>query len=87
MEGVVYLLCSATALACALLLLRGFRRTRARLLLWCALCFLALAAENAVLFADRVVVPEVDLLLVRRSLALAGVSALVFGLIWDTKPH
>jgi len=83
MEGTVYLLCAATALACGLLLLRGFRRTRTRLLLWCALCFLTLFAENAILFADRVIFPDVDLLLVRRALALAGVSVLVYGLVWD----
>jgi hypothetical protein len=82
-EGAVYLLCAATALACGVLLLRGYRRTHTRLLLWCGLCFLALFAENVVLFVDLVVVPEVGLLTVRQSLALVGVSVLLFGLVWD----
>lgn len=84
MEGAVYLLCAATALACAGLLLRGSYRTRTRLLLWCGLCFLLLFAENMVLFVDRVVIPEVDLLPVRRTIALVAVSVLLFGLVWDS---
>jgi hypothetical protein len=83
-EGAVYLLCAATALACGVLLVRGYVRRRTRLLLWCALCFFTLFVENSILFVDRVVVPDVDLLLVRRSLALVGVSVLLFGLVWDT---
>jgi hypothetical protein len=82
-EGAVYLLCAATALACGVLLARGYARRRTRLLLWCSLCFFALFVENTVLFVDRVVVPDVDLLLVRRSLALTGVGVLLFGLVWD----
>jgi hypothetical protein len=82
-EGVIYLLSAATALACALLLLRGYRRSRTRLLLWCGLCFLALFAENVMLFIDLEVLPEVDLLLVRRSLGLSGIGVLLFGLVWD----
>lgn len=84
MEGVVYVLCAATALACGLLLVRGFRRSRSRLLLWCGACFLILFAENAVLFLDLVVITNVDLLLVRRGLSLVAVSVLLFGLVWDT---
>lgn len=89
MEGLVYVLCTATALACGVLLLRGYFRGRVPLLLWCALFFLALALENGVLFVDRVVVPDVDLLPVRRGLGLAGVVVLLYGLIWevDRRPH
>jgi hypothetical protein len=82
-EGAVYLLCAATALACGLLLLRGFFRTRARLLLWCGLCFLILFAENVMMFVDDVIVPDVQLVLWRRGLALIGLSVLLFGLVWD----
>ncbi|VTT96846.1 Conserved uncharacterized protein OS=Stigmatella aurantiaca (strain DW4/3-1) GN=STAUR_7570 PE=4 SV=1 [Gemmataceae bacterium] len=83
MEGVVYLLCAATALACGVLLVRGYRRSRSRLLMWCGLCFLLLCAENVVLFIDLVVLPDLNLLVVRRGLTLAGVSVLLFGLVWD----
>ena len=85
MEGAVYLLCAATALACAVLLLRGARRSRARLLMWSGLCFLALAVENVVLFVDVVCVPEVDLSNLRLAVALAGMALLLYGLIWDVR--
>ena len=84
MEGAVYVLCAVTALACGVLLLRGYRRSRSRLLLWCGLFFLFMAAENAVLFIDLIVLPhDVDLLPVRRAVGLGGVIVLVYGLIWD----
>ncbi|HET6572916.1 MAG TPA: DUF5985 family protein [Fimbriiglobus sp.] len=84
-EGAVYVLCAATALACAVLLLRGYRRSRTRLLLWCGLCFLALTAENVVLFFDLVVYQDVDLMALRRACALVGVSVLLYGLVWEVR--
>ena len=83
MQGLVYLLCAATALICSALLFRGFRRNRARLLLWCALFFLSLALENATLFVDLVVVPQTDLFALRTSIALGGVVLLLIGLVWE----
>jgi hypothetical protein len=84
-EGAVYLLCAATALACCLLLLRGYRRSRVRLLLWCGLCFLALTVENAVLFVDLILIPEHDLALLHTSIAVAGLALLMYGLVWEVK--
>ena len=82
----VYSLCALTSLACALLLLRGFRRTGARLLLWSGLCFTGLALNNLVLFVDLVVIPTgPDLSLLRSATALFGVTVLVFGLVWDAQ--
>lgn len=85
MEGIVYLLCAATALACGLLLLRGYRRTRVRLLLWCGLCFLVLTFENVIVFADLIVFPETDLLGVRTAAGLAAGIMLLYGLVWESK--
>ncbi len=86
MEVAAYVLCTATALACAALLWRGYRRTGVRLLLWSAVCFLGLSLENAILFVDRVLMgPEVDLSVVRLSAALVGVSALLYGLVWEKR--
>jgi hypothetical protein len=84
-EGAVYLLCTATALACGLLLLRGYGRSRTRLLLWCGIFFLALTLENAILFADVVVFPETDLSAVRTAAALVGGLVLLYGLVWEAK--
>lgn len=87
MEGAIYLLCAATALACCLLLLRGYGRSRVRLLLWCGCCFLALTVENVVLFLDRIVFPgpQTDLSPFHITAAVAGVVLLLYGLIWEVK--
>jgi hypothetical protein len=84
-EGAVYILCSLTALACAVLLLRGYGRSGTRLLLWCGVFFLMMAVENAVLFVDVVMVPHIDLSGIRRAVPLIGVVLLLYGLIWEAK--
>lgn len=83
--GPVYLLCAVTALVCGALLFRGYRRGRTRLLLWCALFFLALALENLMVFVDLIIVPQTDLFFVRTAIALAGVTLFLGGLIWDVE--
>jgi hypothetical protein len=85
MATVVYALCALTSLACAVLLLRGYRHSRARLLLWSGLCFVGLAANNVILLVDKRVVPAIDLSLWRSLPALAGVAILLYGLVWDTR--
>jgi hypothetical protein len=80
---VVYTLCFLTSSACAWLLARSYRRSGARLLLWSCLCFVLLAANNMVLILDMLVLPDVDLRLGRLLLALAAVSVLLFGFVWD----
>ena len=83
MAEAVYLLCAATSLGSALLLLRGYLVSRTRLLLWSSLCFIGLFLNNALLFVDLVVAPQVDLLLLRNAVGLASLAILCFGLIWD----
>ena len=88
MAEAVYILCALTALACAVLLVRGYRRSRARFLLWSSLCFLALALNNVLLFVDKVIYAEIDmpaLSLARTGIALLGLTLLVYGLIWDAE--
>ena len=79
----VYVLCMLTSAFCAVLLLREYRRTHARLLFWSSLSFVAWAANHAFVFMDLVVLPAVDLSLVRSLLALMAISLLIYGLIWD----
>jgi hypothetical protein len=79
----VYTLCFLTSAACAVLLMRSYRRTGMRLLLWSGLCFIFLAANNLVVVLDMLVIPTVDLRLPRLALALAAVALLLFGFIWD----
>ncbi|HEX9933119.1 MAG TPA: DUF5985 family protein [Allosphingosinicella sp.] len=81
--AIVYVLCFATSSACAFLLGRSYRSTSARLLLWSALCFVFLAANNLLLFVDMLVIRDVDLRLGRLLLSLAAVGILLFGFVWD----
>ena len=85
MAALLYLLCMGTALACAGLLLRGYRRSRFRLLFWSGLCFCALSLENLILFLDRIIWPEIDLSLLRVAVALVGLAVLLYGLISNDK--
>lgn len=80
----IYALCAATCMVCAVLLLRGHRRSGARLLLWSGWCFVGLALNNVVLVIDMVALPEADLRLVRDAIGLLSVSTLIIGLVWDS---
>jgi hypothetical protein len=82
MAELVYILCMLTSAACAVLLLRSYRRARTQLLLWSSVCFIGLAVNNALLFLDLVVVgPSTDLTLIRNFTALVALMALLFGLV------
>ncbi len=84
MGPTVYVLCGLTSLLVAVLLLRGYRQSGTRLLLWSGLCFLGMTANNVLVFVDLVVVgPGLDLLGVRNLSAFAGMCLLLYGLIWD----
>lgn len=82
-SNIVYILCTLTALACAWLLLRGYLRTKVRLLWWAGLSFVLFTLNNAMVFVDVVSVPQFDLSLWRTVPALVGVSLLIYGLIWE----
>ena len=83
--AIVYALCALTALACAVLLLRAYGASGARLLLWGGLCFVGLTVNNVLLVVDLLFVPNVDLFTLRNVAALVGVAVLVWGLVWDTQ--
>jgi hypothetical protein len=85
MEGVVNIVGVITALTCSILLYRGYRRSGARLLCWGAACFLGLAFESAAIFVDRIVLPEISLIVYRQVIAIVGIGLLIFGLIWETQ--
>jgi Family of unknown function (DUF5985) len=79
----VYSLCFLTSAACAILLARSYTRAKARLLLWSALCFLFLAANNLLVIVDMLLLPTWNFALPRLLLSLAAISVLLFGFIWD----
>ena len=81
----VFLLCFATSSACALLLARSYARTKARLLLWSAVCFLFLAANNFAVILDLLVLPDRNFSLLRVTLSMIAVVVLLYGLVWDVE--
>lgn len=85
MANIAYILCTLTSIGCAVLLLRGYRQSRSRLLLWSGLCFAGLALNNVLLIVDMRLVPNVDLSSVRSLPALAGLLLLIFGVIWEKR--
>jgi uncharacterized membrane protein YdjX (TVP38/TMEM64 family) len=80
---VVYLLSFLTSALCSFLLARSYVRTRTRLLLWSASCFLFLAFNNLVVIVDMLLIPQNNFSVLRVALSLVGVSLLLFGLVWD----
>lgn len=85
MADIAYILCGLTSIGCAVLLLRGYKQTRSRLLFWSALCFIGLALNNILVFVDLRMLPDVDLSNVRSIPALIGLLLLIFGLIWEKR--
>jgi hypothetical protein len=84
MAEATYLLCAATSVLCAITLARGYRRSRAPLLLWSSLCFAGLALSNLLLVIDLLLVPTVDLSTLRTSIALLSMTVLLFGLVVES---
>ena len=85
MPEVVYLLCAITSVLAATLLVRSYRASRTRLLLWSSLCFVGLALNNLLLVLDLMVITSVDLSIVRQLTALVALLLLLYGLVWESK--
>ena len=85
MGATIYGLCALSTTCCAWLLLRAYSASRARLLAWSGICFALLALNNIVLVVDLVVLPSVNLLIVRNVSALLGIAAMLYGLISDER--
>jgi hypothetical protein len=76
-------LCTLTALACAVVMLRSYRRTGHRLLMWSGWCFVGLSVNNLLLVFDKVVFPQTDLTAARLLSGLISLLLLLFGLIYE----
>jgi hypothetical protein len=87
MAEVVYVLCSIASLTCAILLQRAWQAGRTPLLFWSALCFAGLALNGLLLVADFIVLPAIDLSTLRSLVALASLSAMLYGLVWHVGPR
>ncbi|MFA6117558.1 MAG: DUF5985 family protein [Sphingomonas sp.] len=81
----VYSLCFATSGACAFLLARRYLQTGIRVLLWSAICFVLLAGNNFMVILDLLVLPDINLGVIRLAFSAAGLGVLLFGFVWDLK--
>ncbi len=82
---VIYVLCTFTALTCAVLLLRSARRSGVRMLFWCGLFFSLLAVANALVIVDHYLFPDLQLWPVRNGTSLLAIAVLLYGLIFEER--
>jgi hypothetical protein len=80
---VIYLLCAATSLVAAAMLLRQYLRRRTPLLLWSSVGFVGLAINNVLVWVDLGLFTGVDLSLIRGAAGAIAMVVLVYGLIWE----
>jgi hypothetical protein len=83
--NLVYALCALTSILCAVLMVRSWVQRRERLHLLIGLGFVGLAINNSLLVADLMIVPTIDLSLVRAALGLVAIATLLFALIWEAR--
>lgn len=85
MAETVYVLCFLTSVIVAALLLRGYRQSGQRLLLWTSLGFVAFSVNNAFLIADLVIFRTSDLSLTRSMTMLLGVVLILYAMMFNER--
>lgn len=81
----IYLLCAATSLLAAFLLMRQYFASRTPLLLWSFLGFIGLAVNNVLVYVDLVLVRGADLSVPRAVAGAVAMLAIVYGLVWEAR--
>lgn len=81
----IYVLCFVASTTCTLLLLRGYRRSLTRLLLWSGLCFAFLSLNSLAVLFDILIFPQWDFQAWRHAASLMAVGVLLFGLVWESE--
>jgi hypothetical protein len=83
MATVIYSFCALTALVCALMLARGYKLSRNKLLYWGAWTFAGLTFSNVILIFDKIIFPEFDLTTFRLAVSAIALLPLIYGLVFD----
>ena len=81
----IYLLCAATSLLVAIMLMRQYLKSRTRLVLWSVISFAGLAVNSVLVYVDLVMYTGVDLSLYRSAAGAAAMAVMLYGLIWETR--
>jgi hypothetical protein len=84
LPAVVYILCALTSSLCAIALLGRYRASQVRLLFWSGLGFAGLAVNNIFLFIDLIIVPDINLSIVRTLPALLGLGVMIWGFVGES---
>jgi hypothetical protein len=79
----IYLLCAATSLLAAGLLIRQYRARRTSLLFWSSLGFVGLGLNNVLVYLDLSLLADLDLAVPRTLAGTAAMITLLYGLIDD----
>lgn len=82
MGSAIYLLSALVTLLCAALLLIAYNRTRTPLLLWSGLCFAGLTISNVLVFVDLIILPTIDLSVLRLMVTNIALAFMLYGLVW-----
>ena len=85
MTAFIYGLCACTSGLCAWLLFQAHGEREQRLLFWSGLFFVIATVNNLFLVFDKLVVPMVDLSVLRYTVSLAAVAVLLRGLIFEVE--
>jgi hypothetical protein len=80
----IYLLCAATSLLAAWLLVRQYRARRTPLLFWSSVAFVGLGLNNVMVYTDLALFADLNLALPRTLAGTVAMLALVYGLIEGT---
>lgn len=84
--SLVYFLCLLASAVCGWLLLRAWKQSKARLLLWTASAFVLLSLNNLLLFADMVVFPtQLNLWPWRQAASISAICVLLYGFVWEAE--
>ena len=85
MVTAVYILCAVTSSLCFVLLARAYLQTRRGFQFWSALGFLGLALNNIVLVYDAIVVPHIDLAILRNIPTVLGLGCILYGFTQESE--
>jgi hypothetical protein len=77
----IHLMCAATAVAIAVLLLRAANTSRSGMQFHTGVCFAMLAVANLMVVADRIWSPEPWLTTLRLALSVLAIGTLLRGLL------
>lgn len=61
MAETVFILCAVVSIVCTFALFKGYNKSRNKLLLWSALCFLLLSISHVFLCVDLILLPQLEL--------------------------